>query len=160
MLAFVRSRPELLVHMTASPTHWSRVVALCLLVLVGCSRPAPEQALRQSIARMQQAIEARDARALHEGLAEDFIGPEGMDRDGARRLAQVVFLRNRDIGTTLGPLDLALHGGDATVRFSAALTGGSGTLLPDSAQVYEVTTGWRLRDEQWELVSVDWKPRM
>lgn len=105
-------------------------------------------------------MEARDASALQARLAEDFIGPEGMDREGARRLAQVFFLRTREVGATLGPLDVALQGDSATVRFTAALTGGSGALLPASAQVYQVTSGWRMRGGEWELVSLDWKARM
>jgi hypothetical protein len=132
----------------------------CVLALAACSRPAPEQALRDTIMQMQSALETRDAGALDEHVAEDFIGPDGMDRKDARRMAQVVFLRNRDIGATFGPLQVSLQDEHATVRFSAALTGGSGALLPDSAQVYEVNTGWRMRGEEWELVSADWKPRM
>ena len=136
------------------------VVFACVLAVAACSRPAPEQALRDTIAQMQSAIEARDAGALDEHVAEDFIGPEGMGRKDARRLAQVFFLRNRDVGATLGPLQVSLQDEHATVRFSAALTGGSGALLPDSAQVYEVSTAWRMRGDEWELVSADWKPRM
>ena len=132
----------------------------CVLALAACSRPAPEQALRAAITRMQSAIEARDAGALDEHMTDDFIGPEGMDRKDALRLAQVAFLRNRDIGATLGPLQVSMQGEHATVRFSAALTGGSGALLPDSAQVYDVTTGWRMHDDAWEMVSAEWKPRM
>jgi ketosteroid isomerase-like protein len=142
------------------PLVRSIVLGACLLVQAACSRPAPEQALRDTIAQMQSAMEARDAGALDEHVAEDFIGPEGMDRKDARRMAQLVFLRNRDIGATLGPLQVSMQGEHATVRFSAALTGGSGALLPDSAQVYEVTTGWRMRDDEWELVSAEWKPRI
>ena len=142
------------------PTWSTMACAALLAMLAACSRPAPEEALRATIGEMQAEVEARDASALHERLAEDFIGPEGMDRDGARRLAQIVFLRNRRIGATLGPLDVAMRGETATVRFTAGLTGGSGTLLPESAQVYDVTTGWRMRGDAWELVSVDWKPRM
>lgn len=140
---------------------WSRIACAGLLALLAaCSRPAPEEALRATIAEMQAAVEARDASALQDRLAEDFIGPESMDRDGARRLAQVVFLRNRRIGATLGPLDVTMQGETATVRFTAGLTGGSGPLLPESAQVYDVTTGWRMRGGAWELVSVDWEPRI
>ena len=139
---------------------WLFAACIGALAMVACSRPTPEQALRDTVAQLQAAIEARDANALRGHLAEDFIGPEGMDREGARRLAQLVFLRNRSIGATLGPLDLALRGDDATVRFTAALTGGNGALLPDSAQVYDVTTAWRSRDQEWELVSVDWSPRL
>ena len=138
----------------------STAFCTCVLALAACSRPAPEQALRDTIAQMQSALENRDAGALDAHVAEDFIGPDGMDRKDARRLAQIVFLRNRDIGATLGPLQVSLQDEYATVRFSAALTGGRGALLPDSAQVYEVSTGWRMRGDEWELVSAAWKPRM
>lgn len=150
--------------MQSFPTRFrsllSTAFCACVLTLASCSRPVPEQALRDAITQMQSAVEARDAAALDEHVADDFIGPEGMDRKGARRLAQMVFLRNRDIGATLGPLQVSLQDEHATVRFSVALTGGSGALLPDSAQVYEVSTGWRMRGDEWELVSADWKPRM
>lgn len=149
------------------PTHHLRLhraplvaICACLLALAACSRPAPEQKLRETIARMESAMEARDVGALDERLAEDFIGPEGMDREGARKLARLVFLRNRDVGATLGPLDVSMQGEHATVRFTVALTGGSGAMLPDAAQVYEADTGWRMRDGEWELVSADWKPQM
>ena len=138
----------------------SLVIAMTLLALAGCRKPSSEQALRDTIAGMQAAVEARDVDALVGPVAEDFIGPDGMDRAGARRMAQLLFLRNGKVGATLGPLDVQLQGQGATVRFTAALTGGSGGLLPSSAQVYEVATGWRMRDGDWTLVSVEWKPRI
>jgi hypothetical protein len=50
--------------------------------------------------------------------------------------------------------------GHATVRFEAALTGGSGNVLPDAARLYGVETGWRLDDGEWRLTSASWKPRL
>lgn len=140
----------------------SGVLMACIgaIGIAACARPAPEQALRDTIARVQQAVEARDAGAIEDALAEDFIGPDGMDRKDAWRLAQVVFLRNRDIGATLGPLDIRLEGESARVRFTAAMTGGRGVVLPDEAQVFDVTTGWRMRGGDWELVNAEWSPRL
>lgn len=46
------------------------------------------------------------------------------------------------------------------MQFTAALTGGSGGLLPESGQIYEVETGWRLDDGEWRLIQADWKPRL
>jgi hypothetical protein len=134
-------------------------VPLCL-VLCACSRTAPEEALRQEVDAMRTAVEARDVGELSDGIADDFIGPEGMDRKGATRLAQVVFLRNRDVGVTMGPLDIAMREGGATVKFTAALTGGSGGMLPASGQVYDVSTTWRRKDDEWELVSAEWSPKL
>lgn len=131
-----------------------------LLALAACARTAPEEALRRDVDAMRAAVEARDAGSLADGIADDFIGPGGMDRESARRLAQVVFLRNRQVGVTLGPLDVAMREGGATVRFTAALTGGAGAMLPTSGQVYDVTTTWRQDDQAWELVTAEWTPKL
>lgn len=126
--------------------------------LAGCARTPPEQALREAVDETAAAIESRDAGALQRRLADDFIGPEGMDRDAARRLATLHFMRHDALGVTLGPREATLHGERATVRFSAALTAGSGRLLPDAARVYRVETGWRLVDGDWRMTSAEWMP--
>ncbi|MCI4567031.1 nuclear transport factor 2 family protein [Lysobacter sp. CFH 32150] len=136
----------------------------CILALwvgtAGCARTPPEQALRETVAELEAAVGERDAAAVEAQLAEDFIGPDGLDKTGARRLAQALFFRYRSTGATLGPLEIALQDRHATVRFTAALTAGAGGLLPESGQVYEVETGWRLEDDEWRLVSAQWKERL
>jgi hypothetical protein len=134
-----------------------RWTAPLLLVLVAaCSSPPPEEALRATIAQMQAAAEARDSAALSDHLAEDFVGPNGMDREQFRRWLAVLWLRNREVGVTLGPLEVEMLGETARVKFTAAATGGEG-LLPDRADVLEVHTGWRLEDDEWMLISAEWE---
>ena len=135
-------------------------VAVLAFCLVGCSRTPPEQALREAMAELQQGVEARDADVIEERLAEDFVGPEGLDRDGARRIAALQMMRHEKLGLTIGPLDVRVQDDHATVRFTAAATGGSGGLIPDSAEVYEVETGWRLEDGEWRMTSASWKPTL
>lgn len=135
-------------------------VAALLLGLGGCARTPPEQALRDIIAEVQGAIERRDAQALQQHLASDFIGSDGLDRDGARRLAQLVFLRHRDVGASFGPLQIAMQERHATVRFTAALSGGRGGLLPETGRVYSVETGWRLDEDEWLLTSAYWTAKL
>ena len=145
-------------HFDGAP-RW-RIAAALLLVaaMAACARPQPEEALRQALDGIQAAIEARDAGELSEHLSDDFIGPGGLDRDGARRLAALHFMRHGDVGP--GPLDIELQDDHARVRFSAVLSGGSGRLLPDSAQAWQVDTGWRLVDGEWRMSSADWAPVM
>ena len=134
---------------------------LLCVVTVACSRTPPEQALRAQVTAMQAAIETRDSRDVHGLLAEDFMGNDGLDRRGARQLAAATFLRHRDVSARFGPVNIALRGeGDAIARFSVVATGGSGGLLPDSGQVFDVETGWRLVDGEWRLLSAAWKPRL
>ena len=135
---------------------WLAMVLL-LALSASCARDDPEAALRARVASLAAAIEARDPAALQQHLAEDFIGNDGLDRNGARRLAMGFALRHREIGLTLGPLDVDMAPAHATVRSKTILRGGSGRALPDSAQVYDVESGWRLEDGVWMLVSVGWK---
>lgn len=130
--------------------------AACAAV-AGCAATPPEEALRQSVAELESAIEAREPSGVAEVLARDFAGPAGMDRTAARRLAQLSFLRHRDVGLVLGPLDLAVQGDHATVRFTAAVTGGSGAWLPERGSVYRVETGWRLEGGTWRMTSAGWE---
>src|SRR3546814_8266405 len=102
----------------------------------GCRRESAEQALRGDIASLQAAIESRDAGEMAGFLAEDFVGNDGLDRDGAQRLAAVYFMRNASIGVTPGPLDVEMQGDHATVRTTVVLTGGSGALLPERGRVH------------------------
>ncbi len=139
--------------------RWLHALGLLLVALAlaaGCRRESGEQALRRDVAALQAAIESRDARGVAEFLAPDFIGNEGLDRDGARRLAAMHFMRNADIGITPGPLDMQLQGDHATVRTTVVLTGGSGGLLPDAGRVHAVTSGWRLEDGDWRMTSLSW----
>src|SRR3546814_16146419 len=92
--------------------------------------------------------------------AADFVGNDGLDRDGARRLAALHFLRNAEIGVTSGPLDIHLQDDHATVRTTVVLTGGSGGLLPDTGRAHAVTSGWRLEDGRWGMSSLEVSPAL
>jgi len=124
--------------------------------LASCQRSPPEQRLREAVQSLQEILQRGDAASLDDWLAEDFIGSGGLDRDGARRLAQVMQLRHRNIDVALGPMQVRLQPAHATVEFTAVITGGSGGLLPDSGQLFNVTTGWRMDANQWRLTSAQW----
>jgi hypothetical protein len=144
--------------------QWSRAAAIALVVVAlfaACKRTGPEQQLRQDVAQLQAGVQARDLSSIRSALADDFIGPDGMDRNAAVRLAQFMYLQNQRIDAVFGPLDVRLlpspaNPNHATVAFSAALTGGSGGALPDTARLYQVRTGWRLQDGDWRMTSADW----
>lgn len=134
--------------------------AALLAANMACSPQGPEQAVRMQVETVQAAIEARDAGDVHAMLADDFIGNDGLDRRGARQMAAALFLRHRDIALRFGPIEVAGRGErDATATFTVLATGGCGGLLPDTGQVFDVETGWRLVDGQWRLLNASWKPR-
>lgn len=135
-------------------------IGLLMAGLLACMRPEPEQALRDRVDLLQRGIDAGDADAIDALLADDFTGPDDLDRQGARRLAAAMFLRYRSTRARLGPLQLQMHGQSrATVRCTVALAGGSGP-LPRDARLYEVTSGWRMDDGQWRVVRAEWTPSL
>lgn len=133
------------------------LLAMLLAMSAGCARTPPEEALRSAVAGLHEAIEARDPAAVRDVLAEDFVGNDGLDREGARRMAALYLMRHGGIGATPGPLDIEMRGEHATVRFSVALTAGT-RMLPDSVRAYEVETGWRLDRGDWRMTSARWTP--
>ncbi len=138
-----------------------RVAMLAVLLLAGCVRQDPERAVRAQLDAMQAAIDVRDPGRIDDLLAEDFVGNDGMDRRAIRQLATAVFLRHRDVGAKVGPVTVELRGdSDAIARFNVIATGGSGGLLPESGQVYQVETGWRLVDGEWKLLNASWTPNL
>jgi hypothetical protein len=145
----------------APPANY-RVAAWLLaaaLLLPGCRHTPPEQALRDTIAKMQAAGEARDMDALFDPIAEDFAGEQGMDRKEFRRYMTLMSMRQKSVGVTLGPVDVKLYGDRATAKFTAAITGGPG-FLPNQAQVYDIETGWRLAGDDWQLISARWNEKL
>ena len=137
------------------------LTAWLVLLLGACSVSDREQQLRQQIRALQEAIDRRDVGDVEALLADDFVGNEGMDRRGARQLAAAVFLRHREVAARIGPVEVELRGqDDAVARFQVLATGGSGGLLPERGQAYQVETGWRLIDGEWKLRNASWKPAL
>jgi hypothetical protein len=130
---------------------------VCVLLLVGCARAPAEQRLREALSGLQNAIEAREVGQAIDFVADDFIGRDGLDREGARGLLRLQVIRHQQLGLSFGPYEITLQGERATVRFTAVATGGSGAMLPESARVWQVETGWREEQGQWRLISADWK---
>ena len=136
------------------------VAAFALALAVGCSAPPDEAALRERIEAMQAAVEARDADALLDAVDEGFGGPEGMDRDGLRRYATLMLLRQQNVGVVIGPVEVELHGDRASARFDAAVSG-SNRFIPEGVEARRVETVWRRDGDEWVLVAADWsKPAL
>lgn len=137
---------------------WLPALLILLALLAGCSRTTPEQQLRNRFDALQGAVEQRNPADAMAIIAEDFSGPQGMDRAALHNLLRAQLLARDSIGVTTGPLEVVMQTDTAMIRFDALLTGGGrGRWLPDSAQSYRVTTGWRRVDSEWQLYHADWQ---
>lgn len=131
------------------------LTCLALLALPGCAAAPDEAALRDRINGLEAAIEARDADALLDAVDPEFGGPQGMDRDGLRRYATLMLLRQQNVGITIGPIDAEVHGERASAQFDAVVTG-SNRFIPEGVEARRVETVWRREGGDWVLVSADW----
>ncbi len=129
--------------------------ATLALLLAACSRPADEQALRDTITAMQTAAEERSISGVMDHVTEDFGGSHGLDQTGLRRLLQAQYLGNQKVGVTLGPIDIEMQGERAKASFSVLVTGGS-RYIPERGRAHEVTSGWRVEDGQWRIFFAEW----
>ena len=133
------------------------LVVLLLAVLAACKRDTPEAALRAQLAQMQAAASERRVGDFMDGVATAFAGSGGMDRAALHNLLRLQMLRNSEVGVTSGPVQIEMQGDNATVRMNVVLTGGNGRLLPDSAQIYAITSGWRMEAGQWRVYYAAWE---
>lgn len=125
------------------------------MVLSACAAPPDEAALRARIDGLQAAIESRDAEILLDAVDPGFGGPNGMDRDGLRRYATLMLLRQQNVGVVIGPVEVEIHGDRAAARFDAVVTG-TNRFLPEGVQARRVETVWRRDGGDWVLVNADW----
>jgi hypothetical protein len=130
------------------------------LALTACDKPLTvEQQVIHTIREMEAKIEGGERRAFMEHIGAGFTAQDGrMNRDQVRAL--VVFQLNRyeRLQGQLFPISVLETGPEtAEAKFRALVTGGP-NWIPDSGQVYDFETTWRLEDGDWLLVSANWDP--
>ncbi|WP_240626160.1 nuclear transport factor 2 family protein [Pseudoxanthomonas sp. SGT-18] len=154
-----KSKQIVPINRSASPAWRALALLLLLFPAAGCSRDPPEERLRDTLVRMQQALEERAPARFMEYVAADFVGNDGVDRDALQQAVRAQVLANQRIGLVLGPAEVEMRQGSATVRFSALATGSGGRWLPERGGSWDVTTGWREEGGDWRLHYARWERR-
>ncbi|WP_290536376.1 MULTISPECIES: nuclear transport factor 2 family protein [Alcanivorax] len=130
------------------------VFALQLLI-AGCTRTPPEQAILEALESLETAIEAGDTGTLMDILTEQADiqrGNHSLQRDEVRRLLMGTFLRypKRQLAITQVNIELdPVNQRHARVTFTAFAWGGQ-DIMPDNADSYRVVSDWR-EDGEWKI---------
>ena len=140
---------------------WWVLLVVVALALAACARAPAEQRLRDTVAAMQAAVEAREPRDFLRHVSADFTGNAGqVDREGLHNLLRAVVLRNERIGVVLGPPDIELTGDRARLRLSLTLSGSAGGLIPERGAVYAIDSGWKQDGGEWRCISATWEQKL
>ncbi len=140
------------------------LIALLTLWLSGCGQPEPtEDAITRAIKEMAAALEQREASPIVDRLHEELVIREGihgaLGKEQAGRMLTATFFRHRDITVVLTNIEVtadSIREDRASASFNALVTGGSGGILPDRAQLYRINSEWQ-NDDDWKLVSMEAK---
>jgi len=136
------------------------LLALLLPVMGGCNQPLTvEQRVIATIRDMEARIEAGERRAFMAHIADDFKGQhEAMTRDQVRAMVLFQLNRHKSLQAQLFPIRVTDLGDQkASAVFRALVTGGP-NWIPESGQVFDFDTQWRMVDDEWMLTSASWTP--
>jgi len=125
------------------------------LLVAGCSKTPPEQAILDALQNLETAIEAGDTGTVMDTLtdpAQIQRGSHSLQRDEVRRLLMGTFLRypKRQLAITQVNIELdPVTQRHARVTFTAFAWGGQ-SVMPDNADSYRVVSDWR-EDGEWKI---------
>lgn len=149
--------------MIGSPSARSGLLLLLgTLSGVGCG--GSEDPVDALLARLEDAVEARDAAAIGDELALDFTGRDGMTRESTVDLARRLLLGYEEASIEIYEVQKQPTGPGARVscwvEFSgrARRLGGLAGLLPPGA-VYSFELELIRGDPDWRVVSASWERR-
>lgn len=133
---------------------------LACVALGACHRTTDEQQVREAIATAAAAARGNDADGVLTAVSEDFVGNDGdLDRHGLQQMLALRAFRHDSTGVLIGPVSVERRGDRLIAAFTLTLTGGGpDSLLPDQADVYEMTTVWRREGRHWRCYGASWKP--
>ena len=140
----------------------ARLIPAFLLIgslLTGCTPSDPQAALEAAVQQLQDNIEAKRNDEVLEQLHPQFSAQQQYDREWARRIMALLFLRHKQVRViaigTSSEVD-PTYSEKGHTQAEVAMTGAEG-LIPDSARHYSVKLEWWLEEGEWKLARLNWE---
>lgn len=137
-------------------------VFMCALVF-SCSQSSPEQAIRQQLVALEEAIQAKNNSKVRRFFSPQFSGRrnevEKVVYQDLQKMLAGIFIRHASIGVTLSSVEVKIDDYDthaAEMQFSVLFTGAEG-LIPNSAKLYQVEAFWKNNGGDWRIYSLNWQ---
>lgn len=139
-------------------------IPLLVALLSGCGQPqGPEQAIRDRIETMETGLAERSPGDVLDALSSNFLGGKSgsvdMDREAAKKMLAVYFLRYHRVGVVVSQVQVDIDPYEPQLASASAkvvLTGGE-RFIPNAAGFYQVQTQWRDFDGEWKITRMEWR---
>jgi ketosteroid isomerase-like protein len=143
--------------MKAAQRHRIGLLALSVLLWVGCSEPLPDEArIRQRIETMSAAAGDKDLARVMAPIHDDFLGNQRIRKANLNGLVFVHFRRHKHVHVFVNDVQVSLRGETAEVNCNVILAGRD-QLLPEQGRVLQVISQWKKIDGDWMVMSASWQ---
>ena len=123
-----------------------------LVFLPACSEPLPDETrLRQAVAAMEKAVEAKQTGPILDYLAKDFLGNEMYHKANIRGILLLQFHQNRYIHVYLRIVELNIKDAQAHLQVQVILAGRDKKIIPEHARILVIDSDWLKRDGEWRV---------
>ena len=138
----------------------SATLFVLALAVAACSHPPDETRIRNAIAAMVSAAEARDASGVLDHVGNDFTGQRGeVDRVGLARIIKIELLRKEGFDVAIGSISIEIAGDRATATFDMTVADASRRWLPSGQETFAVVSGWRREGSEWLCYNASWSEK-
>lgn len=136
-----------------------RALILAAVALSGCAAENPDAELRELIAAMEEAVEARDTGFFRGVIADSYRDTRGNDRQRLIDAIRGFFLTNPRIEAVVRVSEVRLDGAasaEVVVQVALLRESGGASLLGFEGDLSTVELEF-LRDGDWKLIGAEWE---
>jgi hypothetical protein len=126
--------------------------------LVACSEPASDESrLRQAVAEMEKAAEAKQMRPILGYLADDFLGNKVYRKANIGGMLLLQFRQNRHVHVFLHITGIKIKANRAHLRCELILAARDQRVVPERARVLVIDSDWQKHNGAWRVVRANWQ---
>lgn len=137
------------------------VIWVTILVFAGlaaCSQPpSDETRLRQAVADMEKAAEAKQLSPILAYLGEDFRGNHIYRKANIAGMLLYQFRWNQHVHVFLHVTEIRVKTDRARLLCEVLLAGRDQKVVPERARVLVIDSIWQKRDDRWRVIRASWK---
>lgn len=129
------------------------------LLQSGCSDSASENAIRNNIQSMREAIQAHDKNEFMKFISPRYRGQDHGNRPVLERFVIEQLRDNKNIYIYMADISVEIKDGIASATFYAGTAGGPDQ-VPERGQLYKVVTNWKQYEGHWQVSHAKWRPAL